>query len=95
MDVINVYPLGNPIASLIFSVISVLPPVFYPITAIPVGYRWVAYIVPTTYSSLLADSVVGITHVTAYSQMLYLAGLAGSALIFTAVASVFTRWREK
>ncbi len=84
-----------PIASLIFSVISIVPPIFYPITAIPANYRWIAYFAPTTYSALLGDSVVGIVHVSAFIQTLYVGGLVGATLMFIGIASVFTRWREK
>ncbi len=84
-----------PIASLIFSAISVLPPIFYPIEVIPPDFRWVAYLAPTTYSSLLGDSVVGIAHVSPFTQMLYVAGLVCATLVFIGIASVFTRWREK
>ncbi len=84
-----------PIASLVFSVISIIPPIFYPITAIPSSFRWLAYLAPTTYSALLGDSVVGITHVTAATQFLYISGLLFATLVFILIAMVFTRWREK
>lgn len=84
-----------PIASLVFSVISIIPPIFYPITAIPAGVRWIAYIAPTTYSALLADSVVGITRVSTQTQLFYVAGLLVATLIFMGIAAAFTRWREK
>jgi ABC-2 type transport system permease protein len=82
-----------PIASLVFNTISIIPPVFYPVTVIPVSIRWLAYAAPTTYSALLADSTLGLLKDS--SPALYLAGLVVSTLIFIAIASVFTRWREK
>lgn len=81
-----------PVASLIFNTISIIPPVFYPVTIIPGSIRWLAYAAPTTYSALLADTSLGLLNGPA---LIYLAGLVVSTGIFMAIAAVFTRWREK
>ena len=84
-----------PIASLLFNTISIIPPVFYPITVIPPGIRWLAYLAPTTYASQLGDSALGLLPSVPGSVYTNVAGLIISTALFVAVAAFFTRWREK
>ncbi|MCI4328742.1 MAG: ABC transporter permease, partial [Thermoplasmata archaeon] len=44
-----------PIGTLVFSSLSVLPPLFYPISEIPQGFQWVAFLAPSTYGGQLAE----------------------------------------
>jgi ABC-2 type transport system permease protein len=46
--------------SFISILLSILPPVFYPISLIPDRFRWLAELVPTTHSSVLIQSAVGL-----------------------------------
>ena len=84
-----------PIASLLFNAISVIPPIFYPITVIPTGIRWIAYIAPTTYASQLGDNALGLLHNPPSAIYTNIVGLLLSTLVFVGVAAYFTRWREK
>jgi ABC-2 type transport system permease protein len=89
-----------PIGTLIFSSLSVLPPVFYPATAIPAPYQWVAFLAPSTFAAQLADRVVGLgggitTSVPAFNGPLFdLLGLAALTLLLASAATYFSRWRE-
>jgi ABC-2 type transport system permease protein len=90
-----------PIGTLVFSVLAVLPPIFYPATEIPAAWRWVAFLAPSTFAAQLADRLVGlggaITTGIPFVDTPYfdLAGLLGFALLFGAAALFFARWRER
>lgn len=93
----EIWPLGT----LIFSTLSVLPPIFYPATVIPSDWQWVAYLAPSTYAGQLADRVVGLgggitTSVPLLNTPYFdLAGLAAITLLLAAAATHFARWRER
>ena len=44
---------------LISTLFSTIPPVYYPITYIPLPYRYIAYLSPTTYAAELAQNAAG------------------------------------
>ena len=90
-----------PIATLIFSLLSVLPPIFYPARAIPARWQWVAFLAPSTFAAQLADRVVGlggtITTGVGFLDSVYfdLGMLLAVALLFGLAALFFARWRER
>jgi ABC-2 type transport system permease protein len=89
-----------PIGMVVFTTLSVLPPVFYPLAAVPASYRWVAFLAPSTFASQLAVRAAGlpltsVPSVPALSSgAVELIGLAVLALVFTGIAMRFARWRE-
>lgn len=89
-----------PIGTLIFSLLSVLPPIFYPATAIPAGWRWVAFLAPSTYAAQLADRAAGLggaisTGVGFLDTPFFDLGmLVALTLLFGSVALYLARWRE-
>ncbi|MCI4345963.1 MAG: ABC transporter permease, partial [Thermoplasmata archaeon] len=93
----EIWPLGT----LIFSTLSVLPPIFYPATVIPKQWQWVAYLAPSTYAGQLADGVVGLgggitTSVAFLNTPLFdLLGLGAITLLLAAAATYFAHWRER
>jgi ABC-2 type transport system permease protein len=90
----EIWPLGT----LVFSTLSVLPPLFYPISKIPSAWQWVAFLAPSTFAGQLADDVVGLGTSTGSalfdSPYFDLAGLAVATLIFGLAAMFLARWRE-
>ncbi len=92
----EIWPIGN----VVFSSLSILPPLFYPIAAIPEGWRWVTFIAPSTFAGQLADWAVGLGNPPVSpawlgSPAVHLAGLAGSTLAFAVAAAFLARWRER
>lgn len=89
-----------PIGTLIFSLLSVLPPIFYPATEIPAHWRWVAYLAPSTYAAQLADRAVGLggaitTGVGVVDSPYFDLGmLLAVTLLFGLAALYLARWRE-
>jgi ABC-2 type transport system permease protein len=89
-----------PIGAVVFTSLSVLPPVFYPIAAIPANYRWLAFLSPSTFASQLADHAAGlvvptISGVPALSSILVeIAGMVLLTMLFILMAMRLARWRE-
>ena len=89
-----------PIGTLVFSLLSVLPPVFYPATEIPAGWQWVALLAPSTFAAQLAGHAVGlggalVTGVGFVDTPLFDALTLVAITAFFGAASLFlARWRE-
>jgi ABC-2 type transport system permease protein len=89
-----------PIGTLVFSILSILPPIFYPATEIPEGWRWVAFLAPSTFAAQLGDRLAGLGGgITTGIPLLDspgfdLLGLVAFALLFGSAALFFARWRE-
>lgn len=89
-----------PIGTLVFSTLSVLPPIFYPIAVIPAAWRWAAFLAPSTFAGQLADYAVGLPVSNGFapgalgSPLVDLAGLVGATVLFGLAAMYLSRWRE-
>ncbi len=89
-----------PIGTLVFSLLSVLPPIFYPADRIPAGWQWVAFLAPSTFAAQLADAVTGLggtitTGVPVLDTPFFdLAMLLAITLLLGAAALFLARWRE-
>jgi ABC-2 type transport system permease protein len=87
-------------APLISLVMTVLPPVYYPIGLIPSGFRWAAYLSPTTYAADLVHRAlckVGSTcHVppSLGATAVDWAVLVGLTAALFLLAATKARWRE-
>jgi ABC-2 type transport system permease protein len=74
-------------------ILSVLPPVFYPLQIIPDRLRWLAEIVPTTHSSVLIQSAVGLPTAQSQTSMSWLA-LPVFTIVFLSLALFKAKWTE-
>jgi len=89
-----------PIGMVVFTTLSVLPPVFYPLGYIPGSFRWVAYIAPSTFASQLAAHAAGLPAASVPASSLLssatgeLLGLVLLTALFIGVAMRFARWRD-
>jgi ABC-2 type transport system permease protein len=89
-----------PIGTLVFSTLSIIPPIFYPAPVIPSAWQWAAFLVPSTFAAQLADHVLGLTFGAPLTPSFLnapgfdLAGLLGSTVLFGALAVYLARWRE-
>lgn len=82
------------VTSLVSTLLTVVPPVFYPIEIIPQSYRFLAYLAPTTYLSILMQSVLGLQ---SYSQEQIAASwmvLLSFTIFFFSLAAFKARWRQ-
>jgi ABC-2 type transport system permease protein len=75
-------------------VLATIPPVYYPITYIPLPYRYIAYLSPTTYAAEIVQSAIG--SISLPVQMLVLDWAVviavAAALLFISIKR--SRWRE-
>ena len=82
------------VTSLVATLLTVLPPVFYPIQVIPSSYRFLAYLVPTTHLSILMQSVLGLQSYPESQLIVSWAVLLGFTIFFFALAAFKARWRQ-
>lgn len=74
-------------------VLSVLPPVFYPLQIIPDQLRWLAELVPTTHTSVLIENSVGLPSTSSQVLVSWLA-LPVFTIIFLSLALFKAKWTE-
>jgi ABC-2 type transport system permease protein len=79
---------------LISTLFSTLPPVYYPITYIPLPFRYLAYLSPTTYAAEIAQGAAGLislSFASAAAAWLVLIAVTVSLFIISAKKA---RWRD-
>ena len=82
------------VTSLVSTLLTVLPPVFYPIKVIPSSFRLLAYLVPTTHLSILMQSALGLQSYPQNQLILSWAVLLGFTIFFFSLAAFKARWRQ-
>lgn len=82
------------LTALVATLLTVLPPVYYPIEIIPTSYRFVAYLIPTTHLSILMQSVLGIKVFDLGQIELSWGVLIAYTVFFLVLASFKARWRQ-
>ena len=83
-----IWPVGN----LTFTILGMLAPLYYPISALPPLWQEVARFVPTTYAALLVQGAIGITYATPFQMAVYAGLLIFSAAVGTAIALRLYTW---
>ena len=79
---------------LLATLFSTIPPVYYPITYIPLPFRYLAYLSPTTYAASLVQNAVGYITLSSSAIMLDWTILIGVTVALLAIAKTKARWRE-
>jgi ABC-2 type transport system permease protein len=79
---------------LVSTLFSTIPPVYYPVTYIPLPYRYIAYLSPTTYAAELAQSASGYLPLSFTSTILDWAILGIVTGVLFLLAGTKARWRE-
>ena len=82
------------VTSLVATLLTVLPPVFYSITKIPENYRILAYLIPTTHIAILMQSSLGVIHYPTNQLWLSLIVLLAYTVFFLLLAGFKARWRQ-
>jgi ABC-type multidrug transport system permease subunit len=87
----EIWPVGN----LTFTLLGMLSPLYYPLSALPPVWQDAARFLPTTYAALLAQGALGITPASPGELALY-AGLLGlSAAVGLVVCLRLYRWGDR
>jgi len=79
---------------LISTLFSTLPPVYYPITYIPLPFRYVAYLSPTTYAGEIAQSATGLLQLSETEVALAWVVLVAVSVSLLVIALKKARWRD-
>jgi len=87
----EIWPVGN----LTFTILGMLSPLYYPLTALPPLWQDVARFLPTTYAALLVQGVLGITPASPGELVLYAGLLAVSAVVGLTIALRLYRWGDR
>ncbi len=75
-------------------VLSTLPPVYYPLSYIPMPFQYLAYISPTTYAAEIVQSAIGYVTVSPLSLAVDWTVLIAVCLALIVIAYKKARWRE-
>jgi ABC-2 type transport system permease protein len=79
---------------LISTLFSTIPPVYYPITYIPLPFRYLAYLSPTTYAAEIAQNAGGYLQLSPENVAIDWIVLIGVTVVLFFVAKTKARWRE-
>ncbi len=80
---------------LVSTLLSTIPPVYYPISYIPLPYQYIAYISPTTYAAQIAQAAIGAISISPLNLTIDWIVLIGASAVLLIVAAKKTRWRER
>lgn len=81
-------------SGLISTLFTTLPPVYYPITYIPLPFRYLAYLSPTTYAGIIAQSTTGLLQVPTITIVFAWVVLIAVTIALGIIAVTKARWRE-
>jgi ABC-2 type transport system permease protein len=76
------------------TIFTTITPVYYPLTYIPLPFRYLAYLSPTTYAAEIMQNVVGYMQDSASVVVVDWAVLAGVTALLLVVVSRNARWKE-
>ena len=79
---------------LISTFFSTIPPVYYPITYIPLPFRYLAYLSPTTYAAELVQGIGGYLSLSLTTVIIDWAVLISVTVALFVLARNKARWRE-
>jgi ABC-2 type transport system permease protein len=77
------------------TIFSTIPPVYYPITYIPLPYRYLAYLSPTTYASEIAQNAAGLLPEPEVSLAIAWVILAVTTVLFFIITIKKSKWRDR
>jgi ABC-2 type transport system permease protein len=83
-----------PINNLIFTVLGMLSPLYYPLSILPGWWKVAAHFLPSTYAALLVQGAVGLTPASPATMALYAGLLVGLAAVGIFLGLSLYRWRE-
>ncbi len=79
---------------LISTLFSTIPPVYYPITYIPLPFRYLAYLSPTTYAAELVQGIGGYLSLSLTTVIIDWTVLIAVTIALFVLAKTKARWRE-
>jgi len=86
----EIWPIGN----LTFTILGMLSPLYYPLSALPPLWQDAARFLPTTYAALLVQGALGITPASPDQMVLYAVLLVACAAVGLVITLRLYRWGE-
>jgi ABC-2 type transport system permease protein len=74
--------------------LTTIPPVYYPITYIPLPWRYIAYLSPTTYAAEIIQSAIGYLQLSPLTLALDWVVIIAVAVALFVLSIKKSRWRE-
>ena len=84
-----------PVNNLIFTVLGMLSPLYYPLSILPPWWQTAAHFLPSTYAALLVQGAVGLTPESPATMLRYAGLLVGLAAVGIVLGLSVYRWREE
>jgi ABC-2 type transport system permease protein len=81
-------------STLVSLALSVLPPVYYPVSALPARIQPFAYLSPTTYAADLMRHAFGLETLTLTAQLTDWGVLIAFTIVLLGIAALKARWRD-
>ncbi len=81
-------------SGIISTILTTIPPIYYTITYIPLPYRYIAYLSPTTYAAEIAQNAIGSIHLSMLSLAIDWAVVIIVSAILFIIAIKKNKWRE-
>ncbi len=81
-------------SGILSTLLTTIPPIYYTITYIPLPFRYIAYISPTTYAAEIVQNAIGALPLSLTSLALDWAVVLGISLCLLFLAVKKSRWRE-
>ncbi len=75
-------------------ILTTIPPVYYPITYIPLPWRYIAYLSPTTYAAEIVQSSIGYLQLSALNLAVDWVVVIALAAILLILSIRKSQWRE-
>lgn len=93
-SVSDIFVIGQ-VANIVGLVFTVIPPVYYPLSMLPVPWQWVAMIVPTTNAAQLIRLAAGVAETTPAMAALHWLLLTAWVAAAGITVSRTSRWQER
>ena len=81
-------------SGIITVLLSTIPPVYYPLNYIPMPFRYIAYISPTTYAAQIAQAAMGYVNISMGSLAIDWVVIISVCIALFFIGYKKARWRE-
>ncbi len=81
-------------AGMLSTILATIPPIYYTINYIPLPYRYIAYLSPTTYAAQIVQNAIGALPLSAVALAADWVVVVGVAVVLFSLAMMKSRWRE-
>ncbi|MDE1834055.1 MAG: ABC transporter permease [Candidatus Micrarchaeota archaeon] len=81
-------------SGIIATILSALPPVYYPITYVPFPFRYIVYLSPATYAAEIVQNVTGLVTFSSTTLLIDWIVIIAVAIIMTYIAVKKSKWTE-